>query len=193
MSQDQLINTLTAKGYGQALRTSDFVIMIREVNSEHTGHVIFNDGEIITLRTIDATRAANNEEINMSAYTKNQILNMPEKDRTKVYNEATGKTVKRVRDKEKAADEIIAAQKAEAPAPVKVSQSKKEDHVDLKPEPVEAIPRPRAGTACETIWMTAEAMPNAAREEVVAACVKKGINPGTAKTQYQRWKKSSAA
>lgn len=46
--------------------------------------------------------------------------------------------------------------------------------------------KPRNG-ACRRVWDMADAMPEAKRSEVVAACVEAGINLGTAKTQYQAW------
>lgn len=50
--------------------------------------------------------------------------------------------------------------------------------------------------ACATVWNICEmdTMKNATRKEVVDACIKVGVNPATARTQYQAWftaKKSS--
>jgi len=41
--------------------------------------------------------------------------------------------------------------------------------------------------AVAAVWAIADKMPNAERKDVIAACVKKGINVHTARTQYQRW------
>lgn len=48
---------------------------------------------------------------------------------------------------------------------------------------------PRAGGACAKVWEIADRMKDAPRADVVAACVKAGINVNTAK-QYQRWSKA---
>ena len=38
------------------------------------------------------------------------------------------------------------------------------------------------------VWAIAEKLgPKAERKDVLAACAKAGINPNTAKTQFQRW------
>jgi hypothetical protein len=37
------------------------------------------------------------------------------------------------------------------------------------------------------VWEIASSMPKAARKDVIAACVEKGVNENTVKTQYQRW------
>ena len=43
----------------------------------------------------------------MKKYTKNAILAMTEKERTDAYNAATGKSVSRMRNKDKAVDEML--------------------------------------------------------------------------------------
>src|SRR6266566_2767145 len=43
------------------------------------------------------------------------------------------------------------------------------------------------------VWDIASKMPKAERKDVIAACVAKGINIHTAKTQYFRWSHASAA
>ena len=40
---------------------------------------------------------------------------------------------------------------------------------------------------CAQVWKIADSMADAPRGEVVDACIAKGINPSTARTQYQRW------
>ena len=40
---------------------------------------------------------------------------------------------------------------------------------------------------CARVWEIADSMADAPRGEVVDACISKGINPSTARTQYQRW------
>lgn len=47
--------------------------------------------------------------------------------------------------------------------------------------------KPRKDGAVAKVWEIANDMPKAARKDVIAACVKAGINENTAKTQYQRW------
>ena len=42
------------------------------------------------------------------------------------------------------------------------------------------------------VWAIADSMPNAARKDVIEACRAAGIAFGTARTQYQAWKKSRA-
>lgn len=50
---------------------------------------------------------------------------------------------------------------------------------------------PKPGSAGLRVWEIAEAMhaadPNCRRRDVHAECVRQGINPSTARTQYQRW------
>lgn len=50
---------------------------------------------------------------------------------------------------------------------------------------------PKSGDKCLHVWEIAEAMhradPNCRRRDVHAECVRQGINPSTARTQYQRW------
>lgn len=43
------------------------------------------------------------------------------------------------------------------------------------------------------VWHIADSMPGAARKDVIAACREAGIAYGTARTQYQEWKKANAA
>jgi hypothetical protein len=40
------------------------------------------------------------------------------------------------------------------------------------------------------VWATADAMPGATRQDVIAACVAKGVHASTASTQYYRWAKA---
>lgn len=49
---------------------------------------------------------------------------------------------------------------------------------------------PKAGTATGKVWEIATANSSLARKDVVALCVEAGINPATARTQYQRWSKA---
>lgn len=46
--------------------------------------------------------------------------------------------------------------------------------------------KPRNGN-CLHVWNIADAMRDARRKDVIAACVEQGINAGTASTQYQQW------
>ena len=54
-------------------------------------------------------------------------------------------------------------------------------------------PGPQTAGPVAKVWEIASSMPNAARKEVVEACVKKGINVHTARTQYQRWRQAQTA
>lgn len=45
--------------------------------------------------------------------------------------------------------------------------------------------------ASKRVWAIADSMPGKARKDVIAAAVAEGINVGTAKTQYQHWKKAT--
>lgn len=47
-----------------------------------------------------------------------------------------------------------------------------------------------AESPVKIVWATADAMPGATRQEVVAACVAKGVNSSTASTQFYRWQKA---
>lgn len=40
------------------------------------------------------------------------------------------------------------------------------------------------------VWSTADSMPGASRNEIVEACVAKGVNKSTAQTQYYKWTKA---
>ena len=53
--------------------------------------------------------------------------------------------------------------------------------------------RPQQPGPVAKVWEIASSMPTAARKEVVEACVKKGINVHTARTQYQRWRQAQTA
>lgn len=46
------------------------------------------------------------------------------------------------------------------------------------------------GGACATVWAIADEMEGAARKDVIEACRKAGVAYGTARTQYQAWKKA---
>lgn len=53
---------------------------------------------------------------------------------------------------------------------------------------------PRLSTAkkpVKLVWDIADAMPKAARKDVIAACIAHGVGAGTARTQYQAWFKAS--
>lgn len=72
------------------------------------------------------------------------------------------------------------------------------------PEPEEAAPveesakspsgyireKSTATNAVATVWAIADAMPGAARKDVIEACRLRGVAYGTARTQYQAWKKA---
>lgn len=174
MNQQALINKFESMGYMPVLSTVSTKMLVREYEpGKHSGQIIFKDGECATLQSQDVERVLNNEEINMQKYTRKELLDMSEKERLPIYNKATGKSVKRMQDKEKATDAILAKQAESGAA---------------------AIPsRPREGSVSETIWILADAMKTSTRAEVVAACVSQGINEATAKTQYQRWSKANAS
>lgn len=196
MNQQTLINRFTSKGYQPALVNEVATMLTREYSlGKHCGQIIFKDGECATLQSQDVQHVLNNQEINMSKYTRNEILAMPDKERTELYNKVTGKSVKRVqKSNDKAVDAILEVQKS---APLKVSEqnkstasNKKSGRVDLKGPT--SVKRPKEGSVSETIWLLADAMPGKSRAEVVAACVLQDINEATAKTQYQRWSKANA-
>lgn len=44
----------------------------------------------------------------------------------------------------------------------------------------------------KVVWETADSMPGAPRDQVIAACVEKGVHKATAGTQYYRWQKSKS-
>lgn len=46
---------------------------------------------------------------------------------------------------------------------------------------------PRKPGACARVHEIAGSMKDAARKDVIAACIKAGINKATASTQYQKW------
>lgn len=65
------------------------------------------------------------------------------------------------------------------------------------PEKVEAEKTPSAPRAksevespTKLVWEVADSMPGASRNDVVDACVKRGVNKSTASTQYYRWQKA---
>lgn len=63
---------------------------------------------------------------------------------------------------------------------------------DRKTNKAPAAPRARSEAAnpSKLVWEIAETMPGASRQDVVAACIEKGVNKSTAQTQYYRWLKS---
>jgi hypothetical protein len=163
MNQQTLINKFESIGYQPVLSTTTASVLTREYEPDkHCGQIIFKDGECATLQSQDVERVLNNEEINMQKYTKNDILGMSDKERTNLYNEVTGKSVKRVQKSNgKAVDAILAAQEASSEKEGSVSSS---------------VKRPKEGSVSETIWILADAMETSTRAEVVAACVSQGIN-----------------
>ena len=58
-------------------------------------------------------------------------------------------------------------------------------------KPVAVKKSPKGAVAL--VWKLASKMPKAERHEVIDACAKAGINPATAKTQYQQWKNATPA
>jgi hypothetical protein len=75
---------------------------------------------------------------------------------------------------------------AEAPAPVKTGPGR----------PKADIPQVKKSTAekpVQIVWRLCEEMKGASRSEVVKACVAAGVATGTARTQYQAWKKAKEA
>ena len=65
-----------------------------------------------------------------------------------------------------------------------------------KPTEVEVVAGKRARSeygkgASKRVWAIADSLPGSARKDVIAACLAEGINVGTAKTQYQHWKKAT--
>lgn len=47
-----------------------------------------------------------------------------------------------------------------------------------------------AESPVKIVWATADAMADAPRAEVIAACIEKGVNKATAQTQYYKWAKA---
>jgi hypothetical protein len=45
------------------------------------------------------------------------------------------------------------------------------------------------GGVCRNVWAIADSMPGAKRKDVIEACRAAGIAFGTARTQYQKWRK----
>lgn len=58
--------------------------------------------------------------------------------------------------------------------------------------PAESMPRNKSSVAnpVQQVWAVADAMPEAKRKDIIAACVEQGIAFFTARTQYQKWKQS---
>ena len=215
MNQVQTITNLKSIGYAIAFKGPSHAVLTKPFKDMYIGQVVFKDGTIKTMQSTDAVRAINNEEINMSKYyTKKMINELTEKERTALYNERTGKSVARMRNKEKAVDAIletnprlaledseqhknaVAMEEQVAVDAVKVSakdngkhDDEPRDFVDLgtKKSPVQK--RPKEGTVCDTVWVIASTQKNKTRAEVIEFCVSQGINKATASTQYQRWKK----
>jgi hypothetical protein len=55
--------------------------------------------------------------------------------------------------------------------------------------PVVAKSKSTIQSPVKVVWTVCEEMKSAARKDVVAECMKRGVNVHTAKTQYQRWTK----
>lgn len=64
------------------------------------------------------------------------------------------------------------------------------DEVEKEP----GAPRERSAVESPTklVWEIADSMPGAAREQVIAACVERGVHKATASTQFYRWQKSKS-
>jgi hypothetical protein len=96
-----------------------------------------------------------------------------------------------------------ASKKQPSPAVDTASKLVVEDYAD-KPAPIQApatIPAPAVAAKAKStiqspvkvVWAVCEEMKGAARKDVVAECMKRGVNVHTAKTQYQRWSASKKA
>lgn len=59
--------------------------------------------------------------------------------------------------------------------------------------PTESTPRNKSSVAnpVQQVWAVADAMPEAKRKDIIAACVEQGVAFFTARTQYQKWKVAS--
>jgi hypothetical protein len=76
-----------------------------------------------------------------------------------------------------------------------------EDYADKPTTPkttpaVVAMSKSTIPSPVNVVWAVWEEMKGVARKDVVAECMKRGVNVHTAKTQYQRWsatKKASPA
>ena len=64
-------------------------------------------------------------------------------------------------------------------------------HTTVSRTAAQAKPRQRSavGGSVSMVWEIADAMKSSPRSEVIAACIAKGININTAKTQYYKWSK----
>ena len=74
-----------------------------------------------------------------------------------------------------------------------------------QPEPEAAKPAPKADgrhrpeswilsstpKPTKKVWVVAEELNGASRKEVIAECIRRGIAPGTSRTQYQAWFKAT--
>lgn len=80
-------------------------------------------------------------------------------------------------------EELNAARDAaEAPAPAEAP--KKSGYI----HEISSLEKPT-----KKVWHIADSMPGAARKDVIEACRRAGIAYGTARTQYQEWKRANAA
>jgi hypothetical protein len=65
---------------------------------------------------------------------------------------------------------------------------------DAPDKPDRGPSEPRAKSEVESptklVWEIADSMPGASRNEIVDACVKRGVNKSTAGTQFYRWQKA---
>lgn len=44
---------------------------------------------------------------------------------------------------------------------------------------------------CDIVWAVCKEMSTSPRNDIIAECIKQGVNPNTAKTQYYKWRKQN--
>ena len=96
-----------------------------------------------------------------------------------------------------------ASTKQPSPAVDTASKLVVDDYQDRPATPAVATPAPTAAVPAKlkstiqspvkVVWTVCEEMKSAARKDVVAECMRRGVNVHTAKTQFQRWSVSKKA
>lgn len=131
MTQQTKINAFKDLGY-QPQFFENIAVMLREYEpGRHCGQIVFKNGECATLQSQDVQRVLNNEEINMQKYTEESILALSEKERTDLYNKATGSNVQRMQDKQKVVNAVLAKQEKDVPVTTAKKKSVKAQVRDL--------------------------------------------------------------
>jgi hypothetical protein len=106
-----VMNRYEILGYVETKRIGGAVFLTREyAPGRYCGQVILETGRVVVMQSPDVDRLLSKGEVIMAKYyTKEELLNMSEAERTAIYNKVTGQAVKRARKTQSVVNTILAA------------------------------------------------------------------------------------